>query len=119
MTNRRETRVTSPDYNDLTDFDLLQLIGIDAKRQSEGSLSYTCENWGWNFDSRDLNDAFADAEDGDVTGIRQALDATHERREQWWRDNWHPTRIAPLDAHEAEAARRAKAALAKLQATPE
>lgn len=95
-------------YDNLSDYDLFQLIDLDTKAHLEGSLAYTCENWSWDFDDPDLNDAFAEASDGDLSAIREALKATYERREQWWRDHPHPTQIGPLEAHEAEVARRAR-----------
>lgn len=91
---------------DVTEFDLLQLIDLDTKARNEGSLSYTVENWTWEFDNPALDAA---SRDGDVDTIQEALRATYAQREHWWADHPHPTQIAALEAHEAEVEQRAEA----------
>ena len=90
---------------DITEFDLFQLIDLDTKVRNEGSLAYTVENWTWEFDNPALTEA---SREGDAATLRQALRATHARREQWWADHPHPTQIPPLEAHEAEVSRRSR-----------
>lgn len=96
----------SATFDNLTSYDLMQLIDLAEKGHHEGLL-YACENWGWDFDDPAIRGAFDAASEGDVGPIRQVLQATYRRREQWWRDHPHPTQIAPLEAHEAEVGRRA------------
>jgi hypothetical protein len=88
-------------FDDLSDFDLLQLIGFDAKANSEG-FNYACVNWTWIFDSPALNAAFAEAHGGNGRAMWEALNATFDQREAWWNAHTHPTQIEPLEAHEAE-----------------
>lgn len=42
---------------------------------------------------------------------RERVDLAYGRREQWWKNHPHPTQIGPLEAHEAEVARRGQAAV--------
>jgi len=91
------------DADTLSDFDLLQLVDLDTKANWEGSLRYAVENWSWLFDSDVLTEAMSAR---DVDAFRAALRATQARRDAWWAAHPHPTQIGPLEAHEAEVARR-------------